>query len=181
MSVLQEIAIEPLTAAAAAGFGMALTFDTLEATSRGEWWRCWEGCAQLSAGRQWVGFVRSDAAMPLVGEMEREPGTEIIIPVEGELVQLVANGTRDAAGVERPDGRSARAFMMKPGTALVMPAGLWHAAAFGLNGRAAYFYVAERRKAEDSEGRGGWVKLAGELLLRPCLEGTAAQTKDVAT
>jgi ureidoglycolate hydrolase len=180
MSDLQEIVIEPLTADALAGFGTALTFGVPEPTSHGEWWRCWEGCAQLSAGRQWVGFVRSKAAMPLVDEMEREPGSEIVIPVEGEIVQMVAHGTLDGAGVERPDGRTARAFAMKPGTALVMPAGLWHAAAFGLNGEAAYFYVAERRRAEDSEGRGGWVKLAGELLLRPRGEGTAAQAKEVA-
>lgn len=180
MTTLQEIDIEPLTADTVAAFGTALTFDKPEPTSYGEWWRCWEGCAQLSAGRQWVGFVRSKAAMPLVGEMEREPGSEIIIPVEDEIVQMVAHGTRDAAGVERPDARTARAFAMKPGTALVMPGGLWHAAAFGLYGEAAYFYVAERRRAEDSEGRGGWVKFAGDLLLRPRGEGTAAHAREEA-
>jgi ureidoglycolate hydrolase len=99
--------------------------------------------------------------------MEREPGTELIIPVSGEIVQFVARGVHDTSGLDRPDGRTARAFVVKPGSALLMNAGVWHAAAFGLNGEASYFYVAQRRKAEDSEGRGGWVELADRLILRP--------------
>ncbi|MGB3390584.1 MAG: ureidoglycolate lyase [Pseudaminobacter sp.] len=181
MNARHEIAIEPLTVETITGFGEALIFDGTMPTSGGEWWRCWEGCAQLSAGRQWVGFVQARAGVPMVSEMEREPGSEIIIPVKGEIVQMVAHGTCDATGTERPDGRTARAFALKPGTALVMPAGLWHAAAFGLDGEAAYFYVAERRRAEDSEGRGGWVKLAGDLTLYARGQGRAeVAAKEVA-
>lgn len=107
--------------------------------------------------------------MPDVREMEREPGTEIIIPVDGQIVQLVALGTKVAAGIERPDGRTAKAFLMAPGSALLMARGVWHAAAFGLGRECSYFYVAERRKAEESEGRGGWVEFAHRMKLRPHL------------
>ncbi|MFD1330168.1 ureidoglycolate lyase [Mycoplana ramosa] len=165
MSILREIEIEMLRPETAAVFGRALVFDGRPATSSGEWWRCWEGCAELSAGRQWVGFVQASGGNPEIRSMEREPGTEIVIPVDGELVQVVATGTRDATGVERPDALEARAFVLKPGTALVMAPGVWHAAAFGLRGPTSYFYVAERRKAEDSEGRGGWVEFADRFRL----------------
>lgn len=170
---IEEIGVEHLSAEAAAGFGKALVFGVTHPTSDGEWWKCWEGCAELSEGRQWVGFVRAAGSMPDVTEMEREPGTELIIPVGGEIVQIVAYGIQDASGVERPDGRTARAFVLKPGSALVMNAGVWHAAAFGLNGETSYFYVAQRRKAEDSEGRRGWVELARRTILRPRADHTA--------
>lgn len=163
-----DLSIEPLTKDAAAAFGKALVFNGgVRPTSGGDWWRCWEGCAELSAGRQWAGFVRAQPSVPDIQEMEREPGTEMILPVNGEIVQVVALGTRDAAGVERPDGRSARAFFLKPGSALVMSPGVWHAAAFGLGREASYFYIAERRKAEESEGRCGWVEIAERIILRP--------------
>lgn len=163
---IREMWSEQLTVEAAAGFGKALVFDATRPTSTGEWWRCWEGCAELSAGRQWIGFVRATASVPDVTEMEREPGTEVIIPVNGEIIQVVAQGVRDATGVERPDGRTAHAFIVRPGSALLVYPGIWHAAAFGLRGEASYFYAAERRKAEDSEGRGGWMEIADRLILR---------------
>ncbi|GLR54858.1 ureidoglycolate lyase [Shinella yambaruensis] len=176
MSILREIEAEALRPETVAEFGRALVFEGRPASSAGEWWRCWEGCAGLSEGRQWVGFVRVDGESPEIREMEREPGTEIVIPVEGELVQVVSNGTRDPSGVERPDARGARAFVLKPGTALVMAPGVWHAAAFGLRGPASYFYVAERRKAEDSEDRGGWVEFADRFrLVCPCRPTTRGE------
>lgn len=165
MSILREIETEALRPETAADFGRVLVFDGHAASSSGEWWRCWEGCAELSAGRQWVGFVQTEGGSPEIREMEREPGTEIVIPVVGELVQVVATGTGDATGLERPDALKARAFVLKPGTALVMAPGIWHAAAFGLRGPASYFYVAERRRADDSEGRGGWVEFADRFRL----------------
>lgn len=165
MSIVREIELEALTTQMPAEFGKALVFDQAAASSAGEWWACWEGCAELSAGRQWVGFVQAEGGNPQIAEMEREPGTEIVIPVTGDLVQFVAGGTRDHAGVERPDALKARAFVIRPGTALVMAPGVWHAAAFGLRGPASYFYVAERRRAEDSEGRGGWVTFADSFRL----------------
>lgn len=165
MSILREIEMEILSPETASRFGQALTFDDKGPDSSGPWWRCWEGCAQLSPGRQWVGFVQATGDNPEIIEMEREPGTEIIIPVSGQLVQVVATGTCDRAGVERPDALKARAFIINPGSALLMAQGVWHAAAFGFSGPASYFYVAERRRAEDSEGRGGWVEFADRFRL----------------
>lgn len=165
MSILREIETEALSPRTAAEFGKALVLEGTAPTSPGEWWKCWEGCAELSQERQWVGFVQTNGGNPEIAEMEREPGTEIVIPVTGELVQVVATGTCDQTGVQRPDALKARAFVMRPGTALVMAPGVWHAAAFGLRGPASYFYIAERRKAEDSEGRGGWVEFADRFRL----------------
>ena len=88
MSILREIETEALRPETTAEFGRALVFDG-PATSSGEWWQCWEGCAELSAGRQWVGFVQASGGNPEIREMEREPGTEIVIPVDCELVQVV--------------------------------------------------------------------------------------------
>lgn len=167
MSGVRYIGIEPLTALAVADFGTAVLPNPARPTGTGPWWACWEGCAGLGDGQQWLGFVQAGAAPPEVTEMEREPGTELVIPVAGEIVQIVAHGLRDAAGVDRPDGRTARAFVLRPGQALMMNPGVWHAAAFGLNASAAYFYIARRRKAEDSEGRGGWVALAEGQVLQP--------------
>lgn len=165
MGILREIKIEALRPETAAEFGRALVFEGRSAGSAGAWWRCWEGCAELSAGRQWVGFVQAAGGCPEIREMEREAGTEIVIPVDGVLVQVVASGTRGDAARQMPDALTARAFVLKPGTALVMAPGVWHAAAFGLREPASYFYVAERRRAEDSEGRGGWVEFADDLRL----------------
>src|SRR5690349_12963267 len=69
-----DLSIEPLTKGAAAIFGKALVFGGgVRPTSGGDWWRCWEGCAELSAGRQWAGFVRAQPSVPDIQEMEREP------------------------------------------------------------------------------------------------------------
>lgn len=165
MTILREIETEALRPETVTEFGKALVFHGQAASSSGEWWRCWEGCAELSAGRQWVGFVQADGGSPIIREMEREPGTEIVIAADGELVQVVAPSIFDANGVDRPDPLKARAFVLRPGTALLMAPGVWHAAAFGLRGPASYFYIAERRKAEDSEGRGGWVEFADRFQL----------------
>lgn len=121
----------------------------------------------MSMGRQWVGFVTALAGMPLIGEMEREPGTEMIIPVSGAIVQVIALGDPDGRNMTQPDASTARAVLMQPGEALVMSPGVWHAAAFGLDKDASYFYVAERRKAEQSEGRLGWVEIADGVRLQP--------------
>ena len=166
MPMIKMIEAEDVTQAAVAPFGSALMFHDAAPTSQGEWWNCWEGTAELSKGRQWVGFVRTQCGICQISEMEREPGTEIIIPVEGEIAQVVALGTIGEDGVERPDALTARAFLLKPGTALVMAPGVWHAAAFGSTSDASYFYIAERRKAETSEGRGGWVALTEKLKVK---------------
>ncbi len=174
MTLVQTIGAEELTQAAVAEFGNALMFHEAVPSSHGAWWHCWEGAAELSSGRQWVGFVRAQSGVCEISEMERERGTEIIIPVEGEIIQVVALGSIGEDGTERPDPRSAQAFVLKPGTALLMAPGVWHAAAFGSVGEASYFYVAERRKAEDSEGRGGWVALSEKLEVKFCLDERSA-------
>jgi ureidoglycolate hydrolase len=166
MQKIRTIPVERLTVDAAEKFGKVLAFGDRQASSRGDWWQCWEGCAELSAGRQWVGFVEAAAGMPAISEMEREPGTEMIIPVQGTIVQVVALGGPDGKSGICPDARTARAFIIARGEALVMAPGVWHAAAFGLNDKAAYFYVAERRRAEQSEGRLGWVEIAGGEVLQ---------------
>lgn len=166
---VKTIPIERLTTTAAERFGKALVFGDRQATSRGDWWQCWEGCAELSAGQQWVGFVEAAARIPVISEMEREPGTEIIIPVRGTIVQVVALGGPHGMSATQPDAQTARAFIIACGEALVMQPGVWHAAAFGLHDKATYFYVAERRRPEQSEGRLGWVEIAGGEVLQPIL------------
>jgi len=170
-----EIELQDLSPAAVAGCGSALMTDPgVAPDSLGDWWQCWEGLAGLSDGRQWTGFVQAAPGWPLVAEMEREPGTELIVPVDRPIVQVIAPAS--PAGEARPDAKAARAILVRPGTALVMAPGVWHAAAFGGNAAAAYFYIAERRRAEDSEGRGGWVALADGMQIR-CHPPQAAATE----
>lgn len=162
-----RIPVIDLSPEAVAGFGTALMSSDVAPTSGGPWWSCWEGLCGLSDGRQWVGFVRARAESPEISEMEREPGTEIIIPVDRPIIQVVAPGAGQDG--ERPDASRACALLIRPGTALLMNAGVWHAAAFGQDAVASYFYIAERRRADESEGRGGWVALTGgkTILCRP--------------
>lgn len=174
MAQVRTVVIEPLSPQSASKYGKALTFSDVSATSVGDWWKCWEGCAELSAGKQWVGFVKAAAGIPLIAEMEREPGTEMIIPVSGTIVQTVALGDPEGRRAAHADASTARAFVVRPGEALVLAPGVWHAAAFGLDGEASYFYVAERRKADQSEGRLGWVTIADSKLLQPVLPGKSA-------
>lgn len=171
MGAIRTIAIERFDPHSIGKFGRALSFSALQPTSTGEWWKCWEGCAELSAGRQWVGFVQAAAGTPVITEMEREPGTEMIIPVSGRIVQVVALNDPEGQTSARPDAATARAFLMQPGEALVMAPGVWHAAAFGFGADASYFYVAERRRAERSEGRLGWVEISGGELLQLVMPG----------
>jgi len=170
MGAIRTIAIERFEPHFIGKFGKPLSFSGLQPTSTGEWWKCWEGCAELSAGRQWVGFVQAAAGTPLISEMEREPGSEMIIPVSGRIVQVVALSNPAGQTVARPDASTARAFLMEPGEALVIAPGVWHAAAFGFGADASYFYIAERRRAEQSEGRLGWVEISGGELLQPVMQ-----------
>ncbi|WP_347310811.1 hypothetical protein [Defluviimonas sp. SAOS-178_SWC] len=180
MGRAHSIAVQELSPDVVAGCGTALMSDpSIDSTSGGPWWQCWEGLAGLSHGRQWTGFVRATPGWPVIAEMEREPGTEIIIPVERPIIQVIAPSTKP--GIDRPKAEAARAVLIRPGTALVMAPGVWHAAAFGGDAAASYFYIAERRKAEDSEGRGGWVALADgmKIVCRPMHSGEADERNPV--
>jgi ureidoglycolate lyase len=75
-------------------------------------------------GKVDIAWVVHKGAEPLVNRFEQHHLTEqAVIPLTGELIQIVALSLPDGA----PDLATARAFRLAPGTGLCMGRDVWHA------------------------------------------------------
>jgi len=55
-----------------------------------------------------------------------------------------------------PDAREARAFLLPPGTAIIMAAGTWHYAALPVGERAVYYFAIEPRPDPHDDAPNPW-------------------------
>ena len=51
---------------------------------------------------------------------------EVLIPLDGTIYLVLAKS--DPSNTRKPDLKSARAFVVKPGQAVLLPSGIWHRA-----------------------------------------------------
>ena len=89
-----------------------------------------------------LGMTRSGGTPFEVRQMESHPNTqEAIFCADAPIVLVVA----EAGPAPQPDISGLRAFSIQPGTIAVMHPGTWHDACRGLNGPAAYYWMATVR------------------------------------
>jgi len=148
---------EPLTGAAFAPYGIAIVAVQPPAPKTGVDWDCWFPLAALSAGQPSVGLVVTRPTQAPITAMEREPVTEMVIPVERAIVQLVAlpGDLRDYT--QQPDAATVRAFVVRPGQGIVMAPGTWHWAALPLEEPATYYFATEPHPPEPGREDSPWV------------------------
>ena len=86
--------------------------------------------------------------------MERHENVEeALLPAGSALVLVVAPPTRD----EAPHARDVRAFVVPPGTAVVLDPGVWHDACRGVDGPTSYYWLASCADA----GSSPWTPIEG--------------------
>lgn len=124
---------------------------------------------QLTAGPNWLDrytlqplvkvppslgrTVGPAVAAPIVTMERHSAAEEVILPAADPIVLTVA-APNEVPYASAPD---VHAFLIRPGTAVVMHPGTWHAACAGVDGPAAYFWLATCVGAESAP----WTDIAG--------------------
>jgi ureidoglycolate hydrolase len=143
-----RIIVEPLTEAAFAEFGHVLGEPASAAPSiRDQVSDVWLGLSDLMGigsvpGRQ-ITYLKIHTQPPSYDRIEKhETSAEAFIPLEGRSILLVApaNGT---GGVDLPDMRRARAFLMDGSRGILMRRGTWHAVPYKLTDVATYLVLVD--------------------------------------
>lgn len=121
VEILSEEAIRPM------GQTVQLRVDAAPDLS-GPTWSCWYPLARVPGSRPLLlGLVETRPVRGPVTLMERHEGrVEVLIALDRPIVQMVAPYTRRSA---RPLADSVRAFLVRPGEALILSPGTWHAPA----------------------------------------------------
>jgi ureidoglycolate lyase len=136
-------------------FGRAVKLPQARARKRGIDWDCWFELGSLGACEPSVGIVLTRPTDGRIEQMEREPTSELLLPVTGAVVQAVAPpGDLDDAGAQ-PDADAVAAFVVEPGEAVIMAPGTWHWAAIPLRGETLYYFVTQAQRLEP--GQSPWV------------------------
>jgi ureidoglycolate hydrolase len=151
--VTRIVVARPLDEEGFRPFGRAIEIPAEPAVKRGEDWDCWFALASLGSCSPGVGAVVTRPTQAAVTAMEREPASELLLPVTGAVVQAVG------LPGEEPDAETVEAFVVEPGQAIVMAPGTWHCAARPVTGEALYYFVTEPTPLEP--GQSPWVPFRG--------------------
>jgi ureidoglycolate lyase len=151
---------EELSVGAFAPYGQAILQPTTPAPITGTDWECWVALGELGEGNPSVGIVVTRPVDNVVKAMEREPKTEFLIPITGPVIQTVALPGDLADHSQQPLAETVRAFVVRPGQAVVMAAGTWHSAALPLAGETMYYFMTEPHPPEPGREASPWVSFA---------------------
>lgn len=138
-----SVSPEPLTAAAFKPFGEVIAIpETQPPTSDLGVLRWWGGLAKAQIHEQIeFGMFTVKTRPREVAEMERHVKTpEFLVGLGGEFILVVG---RPSVGPHGPDAAKVKAFEVKPGQAVLMSRGTWHAWPFP-HGDEGLFLVAFR-------------------------------------
>jgi len=134
---------EELTVEGFAPYGQAILVAETAAPKVGDDWDCWLGLGHFGTGEQSVGFVRTRPTGKPIVHMERHLG-EFLVPVASPVVQAMAVPGDLHSRNEKPDAATVRAFIIRPGQAIVMAVGAWHWAALPLRDEEVlYYFIAQ--------------------------------------
>lgn len=154
----REVVPEPLSIEAFAPFGQAILAPTRPAKKTGEDWDCWFGLGDFSRGKHVVGIVQTRPVPGIIEAMEREPKTEFLLPITGPIIQVVALPGDLADQRLQPDAATCRAFIIRPGQAIIMSPGTWHWAGLPLEDREIlYYFVTEPHLPPAGRETSPWV------------------------
>lgn len=147
------VVAEELTVAGMAAYGQAILPPVGAAPRSGMNWDCWFGVGTLSRAQPLVGIVKTRPAGGLVPMMERHPTTEFLIPISGPVIQPLGLPGNFDDHTEDPDPTTVRAFIVRPGQALVMAPATWHWAAIPLHDEEVlYYFITEPHELEPGRG-----------------------------
>ncbi|HBY93138.1 MAG TPA: hypothetical protein DEP84_04095 [Chloroflexi bacterium] len=157
MSQQHAVTAEELTVEGFAPYGQAVLVPEIPAPKTGEDWDCWFGLGSLSESRAAVGIVLTRPTNRLITTMEREPTTEFLLPISGLVIQAVAVPGDLTDHGQQPDASTVRAFIIRPGQAIIMAPGTWHWAALPLDRETLYYFVTEPHPLEPGREASPWV------------------------
>ncbi|WP_309572521.1 ureidoglycolate lyase [Deinococcus sp.] len=118
---------QPLTPAAFAPFGEALTWPAADPDASGPGWAWWAERMTLPGNtRPWsVGLLQLTPAPRIIDWAERHAhSAELIVPLDGSCVIYVAPEGESG----QPDLEQLRVFALHPGEAALLRPGIWHGA-----------------------------------------------------
>lgn len=152
---------EELSVRGFAPYGQAILPPTTPAPKTGVDWDCWFELGELGESKPVVGMVVTRPVDGVVSAMERETKTEFLIPISGPVIQTVAVPGNLGDHTEQPSPETVRAFIVRPGQAIVMAPGTWHWAAMPLAQETLYYFVTEPHPPEPGREASPWVPFPG--------------------
>jgi ureidoglycolate lyase len=150
---------EPLSAEAFRPFGQTVMPELgAEPDLSGSTWDCWYPIGRVEGSRPLaLGLVEARQLMGPVSHMERHEGrAELVIALDSPILQVVAPPT---SGSQPPEADSVRAFIVRPGEAVVLSPGTWHAAGAPVAGDPVR-YMFGLPEREESDVDSGWTPIS---------------------
>ena len=94
--------------------------------------------------------------------MERHPDIELLVPITGPMIQVVAPGRDLADATEQPRAEEAIAFVLQPGEAVVVAPGVWHSAAMPVAEETLYMFAGLPHAPEPGREASPWIAFEGD-------------------
>jgi ureidoglycolate lyase len=161
---------EELSVEGFAPYGQAVLVPRTPAPKTGEDWDCWFGLGSFGECNPVVGIVITRLTDGVVTTMERENKVEFLLPITGPVIQAVAPPGDLSDHTQQPDAATVRAFIIRPGQAIIMAPGTWHWAALPLEGKTLYYFVGEPHPPEPGREASPWVPFQGNSRVRVQLD-----------
>jgi ureidoglycolate lyase len=152
---------EELTQEGFSQYGEAILVPKAPPPFSGKGWECWYPLGDLGDQIGAVGLVLTKPTDGVIEAMEREPTKEFLLPLSTPIIQAVAPPGDIYDPNEVPDPASVRAFIIRPGQAILMAPGTWHWAAMPFSKEpTTYLFVGEEHPPLPGRESGPWVPFA---------------------
>lgn len=149
---------EELTLEGFMPYGEAVLIPQNPSPFSGKGWECWFPRGGLGDQSASVGIVVTKPTDGVIEAMEREPIKEFLLPLTAPIIQAVAPPGDINNPNEKPDPASVRAFIIRPGQAIIMSPGTWHWAALPLKDKpTTYFFLGEEHSPLPGRDSSPWV------------------------
>jgi ureidoglycolate lyase len=135
------LSIIPLTESSFAPFGQVVMGSAGAPNYSGEGWKSLFPAAKAHIPNGEIGWVITKPKEEyIVYGMEREPEVEIIWPVTGPIIHVVAPPGDLKNHTEQPNAQKTKAFIVQPGQIIIMHPGTWHYASFPAGNEGVFYY-----------------------------------------
>lgn len=145
MKKVHRIKVEPLTAEGFAPYGRVIDVPTEPAPFGGDGWGCWFPLGEVKdIDSIAVGYTESLKRDFIIEKMERhETKEEILMPLTDAIIQPMGLPENLDDPNAKPDPETVRAFLLKPGQAIIMNKGAWHSPAYSVEKDTIYVFFAQ--------------------------------------
>ncbi|GEM_PF-1320638 len=172
MNKIKKIIIlkpEPLTVEGFAPYGQAVLGPTEKPNYEGDGWISLFPAGQTHVPKGELGWVLTKPPKQglIVTGMEREPEVEIMWPVTGALIHVVALPGNLKNHSEQPDALTAKAFVLHPGQVIIMHPGTWHYVSFPLEPKETFYYFLTKNHLRETGWKDvPWVPLKRNMVIK---------------